>query len=121
MTIREYIDDFYCKYNENLRVWRLEKELKKMVDTTGNKGLTTEIKAMVKDALMDGLDEGIKFITLKSNPQKLEDAIATASRLNRVRREGKIKAKEWTVDEDGDVEIDMNDLAKEIASFKNYC
>lgn len=81
MNIREYIDDFYCKYNEYLRVWRLEQELKQTTEVTPSRETSTEIKAMVKDAFIDGLDERIKFIILQANPEKLEDAISAASRL----------------------------------------
>ena len=70
---------------------------------------------MVKDAFIDGLDNKVKFIILQSNPDKLEDASSTASRLFGI--EGGTITQTApedvvTIEEDGDVEMKITELAK---------
>ena len=125
LNVREYVDQFYCKYNEFLRVWRLEQEMKNSLPTTSGttekKEPSVEIKSMVKDAFIDGLDNKVKFIILQSNPDTLEDAISTASRLFGIEGSVTIKPVQEappSIDEDGDVEMRITELAQELGSMR---
>lgn len=115
-AIREYVDLYYCKYNEYLRSWRMEQE--NNGGTIDPKGIepSTEIKAMLRDAFVSGLNERIRYIIIQAKPDSLEKAVNSA--LNLMGNDLKSIQHQEVIDEDGDVEIGMAELANEISSLK---